>query len=215
MRKSTRGHRRASLEHISEHRTGVQIAQHYEEKQLGFFWEFSILHSQHGSLNRAGMADLMLSAPNGSGTVSSGATDRPGQTQHSRNPPGLLQHCPGLMSSAPVPCRRLIKMRPSHLCCQLDLDILVAEGPGETRTVRHFWLTCDTVSLHQETQMTGDWNRYLLPTSIWESPWEMNIRSKLAVSRKRHVTCLFKTMESSHCVAALLSFISPLWQPGE
>lgn len=116
------------------------------------------------------MADSMLSAINGSGIVSSGATDRPDQTQHSRNPSGLLQHCPGLMSSAPVPCRCLMKMRPSHLCCQPDLDILVAEGPGETRTVRHFLLTCDTVCLHQETQMTGDRDRNPLPTSIWESP---------------------------------------------
>lgn len=27
-------------------------------------------------------------------------------------------------------------MKPSHPCCLIDLDSLVAEGPGETRTVR-------------------------------------------------------------------------------
>lgn len=78
-----RSPRRASVEHISEHGAGVQIIQQLQEKDLDFFQEFFIRHSQqsHGRLEQGRMVDLMLSAPDGSGTVSSGATARSGQTQ--------------------------------------------------------------------------------------------------------------------------------------
>lgn len=78
--------RRASLEHISEHGAGVQIVQQFRREAPGLFPSFSYhIHSTAmEGLSRAGMVDLMLSAPNGSGTVSSGATARSGQTQHSR-----------------------------------------------------------------------------------------------------------------------------------
>lgn len=81
-----RSPRRASVEHISEYGAGGQIVQQLQEKDLDFFQEFFIPHSQHshGRLEQGRMVDLMLSAPDGSGTVSSGATARSGQTQHSK-----------------------------------------------------------------------------------------------------------------------------------